>query len=155
MTKKLQPGQLGENLACEYLVKNNYKIIERNFRQPWGEIDIIAKKSDKTLVFIEVKTMTENSATGLKPEDQLSTSKLEKVKRTASLYANYYPELVNKNKGWQIDLIALTIQGTSGSTLSKSNGLTLRQGSGSTLSKSNGLTINGKSCSINYYENIA
>ena len=50
MTYRSKLGQLGENIACRYLVENNYKIIERNFRQKWGEIDIIAKAKDKTLV---------------------------------------------------------------------------------------------------------
>jgi len=50
MTYKSELGQLGENLACEYLVKKGYKIIGRNFRQKWGELDIISKVPDKTLV---------------------------------------------------------------------------------------------------------
>lgn len=50
-------GNLGEDFACEYLQKNNYKIVERNFRCKQGEIDIIAKDLTKNeLVFIEVKT---------------------------------------------------------------------------------------------------
>lgn len=50
-------GNFGEEKACIYLEKNNYKIIERNFRCRQGEIDIIAKDlSKKELVFIEVKT---------------------------------------------------------------------------------------------------
>lgn len=50
-------GQFGEDKACSYLEKNNYKIIERNFRCRQGEIDIIAKDLSKNeLVFVEVKT---------------------------------------------------------------------------------------------------
>ena len=50
-------GRFGEEKACIYLEKNNYKIIERNFRCRQGEIDIIAKDLSKNeLVFIEVKT---------------------------------------------------------------------------------------------------
>lgn len=108
MTYKSQLGQFGEDLACEYLVENGYKIIERNFRQKWGELDIIAKAPDKTLVFIEVKTMTKAPG-GLKPEDQLTQSKLEKLKKTASLYAGHYPEKIKDNKGWQIDLLAINL----------------------------------------------
>ena len=84
MTQKSQIGKLGEDIACEYLVKNGYKIIDRNFRRPWGELDIVAKYRDGTLVFVEVKAMRKNSS--LNPEDNLTKSKLEKVKRTASLY---------------------------------------------------------------------
>lgn len=52
-------GQYGENLACDYLIKNNYMIIDRNFYCYQGEIDIIAKDlSNNELVFFEVKTRT-------------------------------------------------------------------------------------------------
>jgi len=108
MTYKSELGQLGENLACEYLVKKGYKIIGRNFRQKWGELDIISKVPDRTLVFVEVKTMKENPG-GLRPEDQLTKAKLKKLQRTASLYAGHYPELIKNDKGWRIDLLALTI----------------------------------------------
>lgn len=50
-------GKIGENLACKYLEKNKYTIIERNFYCRQGEIDIVAcDNSKKELVFIEVKT---------------------------------------------------------------------------------------------------
>ncbi|MEK7482020.1 MAG: YraN family protein [Patescibacteria group bacterium] len=131
---KAETGKLGENIACRYLVENKYKIIERNFRKPWGELDIIAKAPDKTLVFVEVKTMKENFG-GLKPEDQLTKSKLQKLQRTASLYAGHKPELIDDNKGWRIDLIAITIKVNSQPTEL--------------------LTINDKSYVIKQYENIA
>lgn len=102
-------GRLGENLACEYLVKKGYKIIDRNVRQKWGELDIISKAPDRTLVFVEVKTMSGNDSSGLQPENQLTKAKLKKLQRTASLYVGHYPELIKDDKGWQIDLIALTI----------------------------------------------
>jgi len=106
---KSEIGKLGENIACRYLVENGYKVIERNFRQKWGELDIIAKAPDKTLVFAEVKTMIGDDGNGLQPEDQLTKAKLKKLQRTASLYAGHWPELIDDNKGWRIDLIALTI----------------------------------------------
>ena len=115
---KSETGKLGENIACRYLVENGYKIIERNFRQKWGEIDIIAKSPDKTLVFLEVKTVsivsretieTNNLNNQISAEDQLTKAKLKKLQRTASLYAGHWPELIDDNKGWRIDLLALTI----------------------------------------------
>ena len=57
MSEKQSLGIFGENKACNYLIKHNYKIIERNFKCKHGEIDIIAKDLSKSeLVFIEVKT---------------------------------------------------------------------------------------------------
>lgn len=50
-------GSWGENLACQYLQGNNYKVVERNFLCRQGEIDIVAEDLIKNeLVFIEVKT---------------------------------------------------------------------------------------------------
>ena len=51
---KQRIGKIGEDLACKYLRKNNYKIIGRNYYCKQGEIDIIAKDGTY-LVFIEVK----------------------------------------------------------------------------------------------------
>lgn len=108
MTEKIKTGQEGENLAAAYLVKNGYKIIARNFREKCGEIDIIAKSPDGILVFIEVKTMTGDSG-NLKPEDQLTSSKLKKFRRIASLYAGNHPEIIIDEKGWRLDLIAIEL----------------------------------------------
>jgi len=49
-------GSTGENIVCAYLEENGYKIIERNYANFFGELDIIAKSPDKTLVFFEVKS---------------------------------------------------------------------------------------------------
>ena len=107
MTKKSNLGKLGEDFACEYLVKNGYKIIERNYRKFYGELDIIALAPDKTLVFVEVKTVSEKNSLGLKPEDQMSYSKIEKFKKIAIFYANVNDNLIDNKKGWRLDLIAL------------------------------------------------
>ena len=48
-------GKRGEELALKYLKRNGYKILERGYRNPFGEVDIIAEK-DGTVAFIEVKT---------------------------------------------------------------------------------------------------
>lgn len=55
MNAKQQLGKIGENLASEYLEKQGYLILERNFACRRGEIDIIAK-DEKEFVFVEVKT---------------------------------------------------------------------------------------------------
>ena len=51
-------GKIGEDIATEYLQKNGYNVIERNFYCSQGEIDIIAIDKEE-LVFIEVKTRTD------------------------------------------------------------------------------------------------
>lgn len=112
MTFKSEVGKYGEDLACEYLVKQSFTIIDRNFRKPWGELDIIAIAPDKTLVFVEVKTMKESgnpAIAGLNPEDNLTAAKLRKLQRTASQYVSFNEDLINEKMGWRIDLIAITL----------------------------------------------
>ena len=48
-------GRLGETFAAEYLVRQGYVIVEKNYRRPFGEIDIVARERG-VLVFVEVKT---------------------------------------------------------------------------------------------------
>ncbi|MCF7799793.1 YraN family protein [Candidatus Babeliales bacterium] len=47
-------GKLGENIISDYLIKNGFKILSKNFTTKFGEIDLIAQK-DSTVAFIEVK----------------------------------------------------------------------------------------------------
>lgn len=58
-TKKQTIGDLGEGIVCNYLKNKGFRIIERNYWKPWGELDIIAQK-DGILHFIEVKAVTQN-----------------------------------------------------------------------------------------------
>lgn len=55
-----QKGNYGEDLAAAYLKRKWYKIIERNYRNKFGEIDIIARKKD-TVVFVEVKSRSSDN----------------------------------------------------------------------------------------------
>ena len=98
-------GAEGEKFAVQYLEEKKYKIIGRNVRQSWGELDIVARAPDKTLVLVEVKTM---SGGALRPEDQMSAAKMKKFSRAASLYAGHHKELVNDKRGWRLDVIAIT-----------------------------------------------
>lgn len=82
MNKK-ELGDTGEKIARLYLEKNNYKIIETNFRCKQGEIDIIAKDI-KELVFIEVKTR--KSIKYGKPVDAVNYYKKNHIYKTAEYY---------------------------------------------------------------------
>ena len=46
-TQKQKVGNLGENLACRFLAERGFKIVERNYRKKWGELDIVAEKNKK------------------------------------------------------------------------------------------------------------
>lgn len=114
MTQKSELGQEGEDFAAEYLEDKGYKIIVRNKREKWGELDIVAMAPDKTLVFVEVKTMLAGGEGYLRPENQMSGAKMKKFRRVAELYANSYKnqKLMDDKKGWRLDLIALEKQGS-------------------------------------------
>ena len=73
----------GEDLACNFITNNGYKIIERNFRIRGGEIDIIAI-DNQTLVYIEVKTRT-NLRFG-RPEESVNKRKFKFLERAAKFY---------------------------------------------------------------------
>ncbi|HTY39706.1 MAG TPA: YraN family protein, partial [Candidatus Paceibacterota bacterium] len=77
-------------------------------RNKFGEIDIIARSSDGTLVFIEVKTIEAVNSHGYSPEDHMNRQKLEKLRRACEMFSAKHPELINEKKGWRIDLLALT-----------------------------------------------
>jgi len=119
MPKKSEIGKIGENIAAKFLENRGFNIIERNFKKNWGEIDIIARDRRGVLVFVEVKSMKVVNAgysnnnhenyNNLKPEDNLTRSKSEKLKRTAGLYAGFNEKLIKNKLGWRIDLIAIQI----------------------------------------------
>lgn len=53
-------GKIGEDLACEMLRKEGFKVIDRNYLKKWGEIDIVAIKGKK-VHFVEVKTVSRDT----------------------------------------------------------------------------------------------
>lgn len=101
MLNKKESGDLGEIFAVKLLLKNKYKILTRNFRSKFGEIDIVAMDKD-TLVFIEVKTRWSKKYG--KPEEAVTPKKLSNIKRTADFYC-----LLHKNapKKKRIDVVAI------------------------------------------------
>ena len=76
-------GKKGEDFCASYYEKNGYKILNRNFHTRNGEIDVIAENED-TIVFIEVKTRSENQA--LDAKDAVTLSKQKKLVLTALEY---------------------------------------------------------------------
>ncbi len=94
---------LGEELATKFLKDKDYKIIERNFRKGYGEIDIIAIQG-RTLVFVEVKTRTGNLYGS--PLEQISYFKLKSLIKTAQFYKLLNPRLP---ESMRIDAISVLL----------------------------------------------
>lgn len=110
MSNKIK-GKYGEDLAVNYLIKNGYKILDRNYRfSRYGEIDIIALEKN-TLCFIEVKTRSSN-AFGT-PFESITNLKLAKIKKSAMAYISSSPV---KFKNFRIDGISVLLTSKSGET---------------------------------------
>ncbi len=82
-TASRQLGDAGEDLAAAALKKQGYKILERNYTTPLGEIDLIARHRGE-LVFIEVKTR--KSLRFGEPQDAVSASKQARLRKLADYY---------------------------------------------------------------------
>ena len=102
-------GRGGEEIACQFLSRKGYKVIDRNYRKKWGEIDIIAVKGE-TVRFIEVKAVSreidsENGSREMdyRPEELVHNSKLRKIARTAALYM----EEKSDDREFQIDVVGV------------------------------------------------
>ncbi len=106
MTSNSSLGKTGEDFACAYLVKNGFRVLERNYRTKWDELDVIAQYRDGTLVFVEVKTLMFQDG-GLMPEDNMSPAKFSKISRACRQYAAEHEDLIREDRGWRIDLIAI------------------------------------------------
>ena len=59
-TEKRRVGDMGESLAADWLKRQGFKILDRNYLTKFGEIDIVGKKDGK-IVFFEVKTVTQET----------------------------------------------------------------------------------------------
>jgi putative endonuclease len=92
-------GAWGENIAAGYLQKRGYRVLARNVRTPYGEIDIVAEKDGFT-VFVEVKARTSSSLGP--PEISVTPRKREHMRSAAEHYAQQ-----NEIDDWQIDVIAV------------------------------------------------
>ncbi|MEW6740542.1 MAG: YraN family protein [Nitrospirota bacterium] len=79
-------GVSGEDIAVEYLKKNGYAILKRNYKTPLGEADIIARDKDM-IIFVEVKARS-SDAFG-QPFEAVNHRKQEKLKKIALYYLKH------------------------------------------------------------------
>lgn len=100
LNKSQRLGEWGEEIVKKYFIKKGYKILNSNYKNYFGEIDIIAKLKSK-IIFIEVKTRT-NRKFGL-PEEAVNFIKQKKLIKTAE---KYILENCLKNE-YQIDVVSV------------------------------------------------
>src|SRR3989338_4019157 len=96
-------GRFGEEKAAQFLLSKGFKIIERNFKKPHGDIDIIALDG-QTLAFIEVKTRI-SSRYG-PPEEAIPPWKIRSLIQSAQYYKLLHQDLPDSMR---IDLVAVSL----------------------------------------------
>lgn len=108
-------GRIGEGVATRYILSKGYKLVDRNYREKWGEIDIIAEKTG-ILHFIEVKSVSRESKNNVtqetlndkhRAEDNIHPAKLRRISRTIQSYLA--SRHLNSNCDWQFDAITVII----------------------------------------------
>lgn len=110
-------GELGENFAAEFLMKQGFKILDRNYTKKWGEIDIIALK-DNQIHFVEVKSVTRETPNAApanqdyRPEDNMHPWKMKRMVRTVQTYL--LEKRIGDEQEWQIDLFVVYLNPKSG-----------------------------------------
>lgn len=92
-------GNAAEEDAAAFLIAKGFRIVERQFRSRFGEIDLVAKDGDE-FVMVEVKARNDHEF-GY-PEESVTRSKLRKIGIVAEEYMDRFPRVP-----WRIDVIAI------------------------------------------------
>ena len=126
-TEKRKIGDLGENAACVFLMKQGFSVLERNYLKKCGEIDIVAEKRG-ILHFIEVKSVSYETTqeTGKKkhvfnngvsyetgryrPEENMHPGKIRRLLKTIEVYL--MENDVSYETHWQVDLVTARLNMT-------------------------------------------
>ncbi len=125
-TEKRKLGDLGENIACDYLERHGFEIMDRNYLRKWGELDIIARKKE-IIHFVEVKSVsvphppaelgragvTDNPVTYVtntyRPEENVHPWKLKRLSRAIQ---TYILEKRLDDREFQLDIVTVKIDET-------------------------------------------
>ncbi len=102
-TERTVLGMQAETAVCEHLQKAGFTILDRNWRRPWGELDIVASKQ-AVIHFIEVKASRKRVG-GFEPLVRADWRKMSKVQRTARTWLasrRYGPDTE-----WQLDVASV------------------------------------------------
>ena len=98
-------GKWGEDQAAAFLKQKGYKVLERNIRTNYGELDLICQhefQGKNQLVFVEVKTRTTNKF-GY-PEEAVSWKKKQHLLNSIADFMQNHPEI---DESWRVDVVAI------------------------------------------------
>ena len=104
MAQHNELGKKGEQLAVDFLLKNKYKIVERNYRFDRAEVDIIAQQKD-TLAIIEVKTRSTSDFGN--PQDFVKPKQIQRLVKAVDEYVT----VNDLDVEIRFDIIAIVKQG--------------------------------------------
>ena len=102
-TQNKSTGNIGENIAADYLARQGYKILERNLVLPVGEIDILAQKKE-IIIIVEVKAVR-GAGFGL-AQELVRYKKQQKLKLLGRAIEQKY-----SNRPIRIDVIGVDMRG--------------------------------------------
>jgi putative endonuclease len=111
-SRKREFGDIGEDIACRFLIEHGFRVLERNYLKKYGEIDIVGIKKKK-LHFIEVKTVSRENIENVnhetfdthRPEDNVHSFKLQRLGRVIQSYL--IDKKVKEDVRWQVDVITV------------------------------------------------
>ncbi len=95
-------GRWAENLSADFLQSRGLKIIERNVRERFSELDIIAREGSE-LVFAEVRCRRKNSV--MTAAETIASQKWQRISRGAEIYT----QKIGWTGSWRIDLVSIDV----------------------------------------------
>lgn len=98
----LRQGHDAEQQACDHLQRQGLRLLERNYRSRFGEIDLIMRQ-DQTLVFVEVRYRVSNHFGS--PAETIDARKQAKIRATAEHYLQRHPQ--NPGGACRFDVVAM------------------------------------------------
>ncbi len=110
-TEKRKIGDLGEGIACMFLVKRGFSVSEKNYLKKCGEIDVIVEK-EGIIHFVEVKTVSRENIQNVshetdsyRPEDNLHPWKLKRLSKTIQTYL--MEKNISDDVEWKFDVVVV------------------------------------------------
>lgn len=104
MTTRNELGALGEQVAVDHLQRLGLRIVARNWRCRYGELDVIADDDGDTVVFVEVKTRSGDGFGGV--EQAVTPQKVRRIRRLAGVW------LAGQDSRWsqvRIDVVGVRV----------------------------------------------